>query len=191
MTRSTAHISFCRAQGVTFKASQRDFTPWSATLFPVRLRDFRLTDVASTWEMARQEAGVNPQRSNLQRQATWSTSSALPSRSPPYPHQLPCPFGWLLGVLYSGLRVPALAVPVRSLRSFCGSVFRSPSGMPPRLSESVSPPCQPRLPALLCPVFSSPYYFVHSNDHQLTASVALANISVTSHSSIFFFGRNH
>lgn len=168
MNRSTAHISFCRVQGVTFKASQRDFTPWSTTLFPVRLRDFRLPDVASTWEISRQEAGVNPQRSNLQRQATWSTSSALPSSSPPCPHQPPCPFGWLLGVLCFGLRVPAFAVPVRSLRSFCGSVFHSPSGMQPCLSKSVSPPSQPRLPALLCPVFSSPYYFIHSNDRQPT-----------------------
>lgn len=151
MTRSIAHISFCRVQGATFKASQRDFTPWSATLFPMRLRDFRLTDVASTWEITRQEAGVNPQRSNLQRQATWSTSSPLSRSSPACPHQPPCPFGWLLGVLCSGLRVPAFAMPVHSLRPFCDSVFHSPSGMPVRLSKSVSPPSQPCLPALLCP----------------------------------------
>lgn len=161
--QSSTHISFCRVHCVTFKASQRDFMLWSVTLFPARLRDFRLMDVTSIWAITWQQVWVNSQRSNLQRQATGDTSSPLPEAShfPSFPARQPlCPFGWFLDAVCSDLRVWAFAVSVcntpshPSPRSFCGSIFHSLSRVPFLLSKWVSLPSL-TMPALPYPTPSS------------------------------------
>ena len=95
--RSVTHISLCRVHWETFKASQRGFMPWSVTLFPARLRDLRLMDVMRIWEITTQQAWVNPQWSNLQRQAIWNTSLSLPKSNPsPLTHWTPATLSILL-----------------------------------------------------------------------------------------------